>query len=283
LVLASLVSGANIVTQRRHEAGVLVADDGWQPAPPGACRSPCPALNTLANHGLVIQRDGKNLDYDTLKKALIDVLGLSSAFGTLFAHAATKKFADPATGKFDLCKLLTNLHATVPLSGPAGIEHSASMSREDRPTFDHKDDDSQRKPNPNQVSIVLGASTDGKMITVTDFAHARERIWAKSYAKNAAIKTDKQHFAEDLIATVEGCLFLGALSGNSNAGKFQISKNYAQSFLLNERLPAGWSKSAHALGIPELISCVLQQKLAWAVDEFTVITQVSKYWFGLMF
>jgi len=291
LAFAALVSGANIVNQRRQALQTEVVPLPWSAAAPTDARSPCPALNTLANHGIILPHNGRSITYDMLKNALIQGLGLSNAFGTLFAHAAFKKFANPKTGTFDLDWLTTNLHNTVPVSGAAGIEHSASLTREDRPNFDHSSDNTQRNAQASQVQIVLNSSKDGKVISISDFANARKQLWDKSFAARPALRSDKLHIQEDLIATTEGCLLLGALSGNSAKGSFQIAKSYAQSILLNERFPDGWTRNPHPLGIPELIACIIQQKAAgvanavesWATDEFHVISALSQHWFGLMF
>ena len=48
-----------------QESPAFVAADDVE----GSVRSPCPALNTLANHGF-INRDGKNVDLDDLANAL---------------------------------------------------------------------------------------------------------------------------------------------------------------------------------------------------------------------
>jgi len=216
---------------------------------------------------------------------LIDIIGLGPAFGLIFANAATKKFATPATGtstaKFSLCDLLINIHNSQQPSGSNGIEHSASLTREDRPDFSRASDPTQRSPSKAQVQILLDSSHDGQMITVADFLVARGKLWDKTYKAKPSMQQDKLKAQEHIIANVEGCLLLGALSGNSNKGFFQISKAYAQSILLDERLPAGWTKSTRSLGIPELFLCLAQQGVDWAVNEFTGMIQLSKNWFGL--
>lgn len=253
-------------------------------AAPGAndCRSPCPALNTLANHGL-LPRDGKNIDYNQLKQALIGVYNLGDAFGFVFARAATKKFANPATGTFSLCDLLINIHNSAQASQANGIEHSASLTREDRPAgdFTHKTDVTQRVPNASQYSIVLNSAGKDGIISTADFMTARKSLWDKSYRKNPALKRDKLVTQEHIIADVEGCLLLGALSGNSNAGKFQISQAYAKSFLADEKFPAGWQKSATSLGFPQLLQCLAGEGYAWAKNEFTGLIELGKHWFGV--
>jgi hypothetical protein len=47
--------------------------------PPGASRSPCPALNTLANHGY-LPRDGHAITFKKLVDSLTKVFGLSYGF-----------------------------------------------------------------------------------------------------------------------------------------------------------------------------------------------------------
>lgn len=251
------------------------------PPTPADCRSPCPALNTLANHGL-LPRNGKGIDYKQLKEALIGVYNLGPAFGFVFARAATKKFADPKTGEFSLCDLLINVHNNAQPSGSTGIEHSASMSRVDRPSMDfsHKNDFTQRSPSRAQVDLTLSRTTKG-MFTLADFSNARKTLWAKSYSVLPALAKDPLNKQEHIIADVEGCLLLGALSGNSNGGEFQISKDYANSFLYNEQFPKGWDRSPNPLGIPQLLACLAGQGYEWAKAEWSGLVEVSKNWFGL--
>jgi len=247
------------------------------------CRSPCPALNTLANHG-VLPHDGKNINYDMLHHALIDIMNLSPAFGTVFAKAAIKKFANPSTQAFTLCDALTNLHTNAVSSGQAGVEHSASLTREDRPDFTHTSDATQIHPSQVQINILLQSSTDkgGNIITLANGITARNQLWAKSYAAKPALQTDPKATSEHIIASVELCLVMGVLSGNSNDRQFQISKTYAQSILFGEQFPAGWSKTPRTLGFPELFECLAAQGLAWAKNEITAMAELPLHWFGVM-
>ena len=119
------------------------------------------------------------------------------------------------------------------------------------------------------------------MISMSDFVNARKQLWAKTYAARPALQTDPLKRQEHIIADVEGCLLLGALSGNSNGGKFQISTEYAKSFLLNEQFPNGWTKSTRRLGIPQLLQCLAAEGYAWAKSEFAGVVELSKHWFGI--
>jgi hypothetical protein len=247
----------------------------YQAPAPGACRSPCPALNTLANHGF-LPRDGKNIDEAILKKALIDTYGLSWLFGSTFAKVATKKFAVSKT--FSLCDTLKSDHNNnAPPS--SGIEHLASLTRLDRLKWGTEADNTQIKPDANQVNIVLNSSKDRQMITLTDFVRARQQLWAKTFATNPAHKNDPLIKKEKIVAAVEGCLLLGVLSGDSGKKKYQISSAYAKSFMLDERFPAGWKKNSFFMGfgIPNVISCVTQQGLVGLEDQ---VRQIMYEYFG---
>jgi hypothetical protein len=285
VAIAVVASTTGLVNHRRHRAhshnpAVDPATTEWKPPLPGDCRSPCPALNTLANHGL-LPRDGKNIDLAAVKNALLNIYGLGPSFGKFFAEAAFKKFADPATQKMSLCDLLINIHQSDQPSHSTGIEHSASLSRVDRSPaqgFSRLYDASQRDPVPAQSNIVLASSTDGQKLTLADMARARDKLWAHSFAANPALKTDKLHTTEAIIASTEACLLLGVLSGNSNQGTYQISKSYATSFLQHERFPQGWKKSATPMGWPQVTSCLTRMGLSWAGNRVSAILRVAKEW-----
>jgi hypothetical protein len=216
-----------------------------------------------------------------LQQALIDVFGLSKTFGTVFAKAAFPKFVNPADKKVSLCYLLTNIHSTAQPSHSTGIEHYASLSREDRYDTTVAGDRSQRSPNPSQSNIVLESSSDKNFITIPDIVRAREKLWMKTYTAKPALQKDRTKTQEHIIADTEACLFLGALSGNSNQGKLQISIDYAKSILQEEKFPAGWKKSNPELGILRLISCLAQQKVVWAASKLTALSTLAKHWLKL--
>jgi hypothetical protein len=212
-----------------------------------------------------------------LQNALLNIYGLGPKFGAFFAEAAFSKFVDPKTKTVSLCDLLTNIHRTDQPSGKAGIEHAASLTRLDRPTFDHTADNTQRSPVPSQVAVLLN-STFLPMITVSNVVQTRERLWALTYKKNPSLATDKLKPVEHIIASTEACLLLGVLSGNSNQGKLQISKDYARSILLDERLPAGWKKSSVPMGWPQVAGCLAELGATWAGNRITAMLTLAKNW-----
>jgi len=249
----------------------------------GDCRGPCPALNILANHGL-LPRDGKGITHELLRRALIDVYGLSSAlgslsFGNFFVEKAFAKFANPATQTFSLCDLLLNIHSNDQPSKSAGIEHYASLTRSDRPDFTHNSDNTQRSPSPIQLAILLGASKDKKWINMDALVTARLALWAQTYRNIPSAHGDKLDGIQHIIAATEGCLLLGVLSGNGKTyGQFQFPYGWAESMLLHEQFPAGWK--SELFGWPQLISCLTQQGVGWAKDQVSTMAGLGSTWFA---
>ncbi|KAF4777564.1 hypothetical protein HER10_EVM0003735 [Colletotrichum scovillei] len=95
----------------------------WKPPGPGDLRSPCPGINTLANHGL-LPRDGRNID--------LEVLGEATALGYNMEHNTMLAVGIPA-----LTTSTTGNSSTFHLSDvdqhiPQVIEHDGSITRDDK-------------------------------------------------------------------------------------------------------------------------------------------------------
>ncbi|KAF2789084.1 Cloroperoxidase [Melanomma pulvis-pyrius CBS 109.77] len=103
-------------------AGLTAAVDfgNWQPPDPGDARSPCPALNSLANHN-IIPHDGKNLTVPLLVKAIVEALNVSVELATTVATAGLRTSSNPGSGTYTLDDL--KKHNI--------IEHDGSLSRKD--------------------------------------------------------------------------------------------------------------------------------------------------------
>jgi len=278
---------ALIEHMRRHadrlKAAVATGEtvgDVWRAPLPTDCRSPCPGLNMLANHGF-LPRDGKNIDAPMLYKNFINVYGMGKLFASLLSKSGSKKFTDPATGKFSLCALLTSDQSTDQASHDNGVEHYASVTRLDRPgnTFTKATDISQRSPSMAQIQVFLDSSTNGRVITFEDYARARRTLWDRTYAAKPWAKGSAVDKSEHMFAAAEGCLILGLLSGNSNGGKLQISTEYARSILFEEKFPVGWQKSTRTFGTPQLLSCLARQGFSYASAE---IRALASKWFSFI-
>jgi len=94
----------------------------WSPPGPGDVHSPCPALNSLANHGF-LPHNGKGITIPMLITALNDGVNAGADFATVIGGAGLLSVpGNLLATSFDLNNL--NEH-----NFP--IEHDASLSRED--------------------------------------------------------------------------------------------------------------------------------------------------------
>ncbi|EGZ22178.1 chloroperoxidase [Phytophthora sojae] len=189
-------------------------------------RSPCPGLNTLANHGH-LPRDGKNI---TLKMALAAVRDKFNIGEDLAAVIGT---LTPA--RFDLNDLSKH-------NDP--IEHDASLARSDAyfgedPAF----------VTPSLINDVLSYGLDGK-VDVNDVA----KIQANRVAYGAQYNPEFDFSASPaFIAQAEGALLLRAMGGeNGNCSK----TSYVSTFFLLETFPLDWRKSPTPITYPDVLATV---------------------------
>lgn len=94
----------------------------FQAPVPGDSRSPCPGLNSLANHG-ILPRDGKNIDMATLKAAAFRGFSLDEAATEAVGGVALQASTTGDATTFNLADLAQH--------SPQIIEHDGSMTRED--------------------------------------------------------------------------------------------------------------------------------------------------------
>lgn len=92
----------------------------WIPPSETDVRSPCPGLNTLANHNL-LPHSGRNLSIPMLQKALGITYNIGLDISTVFAIGGLFASPKPIGGTFDLSDLKRHNF----------IEHDASLSRAD--------------------------------------------------------------------------------------------------------------------------------------------------------
>src|SRR5262249_245210 len=132
---------------------------------PGEHRSPCPALNSLANGGH-IPRDGKATMAE-LVKAMNEQLGISPSIGEKLAEQAMNRYGKPGPdGVPVLCLSDRAEHGF--------IEHDASLTRRDA----HKGDAMELLP--SLIDQLVSLSKDGKTLTLEDMAVAHQLRMAQS-------------------------------------------------------------------------------------------------------
>lgn len=102
---------------------VSLDDPAWTAPTPTDLRSPCPLLNTLANHGF-LPHTGANISVPALLDALDDALNLADSARAFFQIQGDKALTASSTGN------ASTFHLT-DLNTHDLIEHDGSLSRAD--------------------------------------------------------------------------------------------------------------------------------------------------------
>ncbi|KAG8218082.1 Chloroperoxidase [Butyriboletus roseoflavus] len=209
-VLASPVAAHD---HHAHSSGVCPITGNthaYCPPQPGDLRSPCPALNTLANHGFLGLKEGYQLS---------SVLAYFLAFGGFFLLAQYRNMSLADLARHNL------------------IEHDASLFHVDA----HKEDEYAPIPvNDSLMNVALergGRYQPGRM-TLEDVANIRVKREAECRP------LDGVH-AE--IARGEMAVAIGILGGE-NAGTYGLDMDVLRLWVQQERLPDGWTPS-HTQGL----------------------------------
>ncbi|KAJ7645053.1 Cloroperoxidase [Mycena polygramma] len=207
-------------------AGLTTADssstnDGHKWVAPKATdlRSPCPGLNTLANHGY-LPRDGRNLSIPMILEAAIDGFNVASdsiiqaaKFGLLSGDAPTTLNLDALS--------LHNL-----------IEHDASISRNDFGVGDNL------HFNETIFSTLANANPGVDYYNATSAGQVQHDRLAISLATNPNVTNTPKEF---LLRGRESALYLSVM-GDPLTGV--APKKFVQIFFREERMPIeeGWKR-----------------------------------------
>ncbi|KAG6913428.1 hypothetical protein DXG01_006864 [Tephrocybe rancida] len=244
----------NLITPRRKvgkvtPAGHPGADGTWPEfiaSKEGDSRCSCPALNALANHGL-LPRDGKNISFKELGRIIHATYNFAPTFCYFVPNYAAdmlkKKYA---TDTFDLAEL--DLHN--------GIEHDASLLRRDV----HFE--------PNQSTIYVpfvkellasatGKDTDGiPILTLSDISLISSKRRAEARAENPEFTLSKLHKT------------FGSTNASTLLMAFEGRVRDLEVFLLEERLPDGWeSRITQSRGLTILTFNRTILKVEKGIDE----------------
>jgi len=196
----------------------------WRPQQPGDVRSPCPALNTLANHGY-LPRDGKQLTASVLIRGLEEGYGLSGPLANVLAIGGVALLGQ--LGTFGLNDLARHNR----------IEHDASLGHRDTKG---RDEYAPLSPDSTLVKQFLDHANDGRLMTVEDVARARVLRESQCPALNNL-------HAE--VARGEMAIALGLFS-EPNSDRQGIPVDMLRNWFSQERLPDGW-KPTHTQGLLE--------------------------------
>ncbi|KAK1944287.1 Aromatic peroxygenase [Phytophthora citrophthora] len=185
-------------------------------------RSPCPALNTLANHGY-LPRNGQNITHDMLSTALENVYNLGSGVAAILVSQV------PDTINLDYLGIHNN------------IEHDASLAHTDA-YYGH---DPMLANETLAEDLFNRAGSDG-LLTNKIVAKTRKDRGKTCNAENPDCTYGVK---AQTLAFLEASVLLMALGSGDT-----ISIDHARSFILNEKIPDDYTRPESTVGVVELLA-----------------------------
>eukprot|EP00475_Leptophrys_vorax_P005369 TRINITY_DN1324_c0_g2_i1.p1 TRINITY_DN1324_c0_g2~~TRINITY_DN1324_c0_g2_i1.p1 ORF type:complete len:237 (+),score=55.96 TRINITY_DN1324_c0_g2_i1:382-1092(+) len=200
----------------------VVSAQQWMPAGDGDKRGPCPALNTLANHGY-INRNGTGIIRNDLINAVYGVYNLDLPLTTNLVDLALGGvgYADANGNK------VLDLDA---LDKHNFIEHDASLTRDDYADGDN------HTPQASLIDQLKGLSADGETLGWNEMAKARHLRQQQEQDVDSAYTLDAEHTSLALGESITVLRILG--TGDS------MPLDWVDSWFTNEQIPDGWTKPA---------------------------------------
>jgi len=236
---------------------VLASFPPWVPPGPGDVRSPCPMMNTLANHGF-LPHSGKNLDILTIINALNDGINVGADFAVAIGGAGLLSVPnDPLALTFDLDDLDEHNFP---------IEHDASLSRADF----YLDQGDNHSFNQSVFDTVLAYYNGMANTSIPVAAMAKYNRVQTEQSRDPKFTYTPQQF---VLSYGETALYLSVM-GDPITGIAPV--DYVKIFFEQERLPyaEGWRKPATQTNLATLGAMVLELNAASgeAVPEGLLIT-----------
>ncbi|KAI8885773.1 Cloroperoxidase [Backusella circina FSU 941] len=203
-------------------------------------RSPCPVVNTLANHGF-ISRDGRQVKYNDLYNAAIQ-LGLSPLALISVLKVAYNGLNEPKPGDHFVRQFIQPNTLDLDRLGVFSVlEHDVSLTRQDLQVAPH----SFSYPLPKYIHRMLKMAKDGTF-TAQNEHDARKLRWLESVRDNRDIHLP---LAAQFASATE-CFLLMNVVGRE--GKLRAS--HLESILLNETFPEDWYPRQTMITPSELIN-----------------------------
>lgn len=189
----------------------------------GDLRSPCPAVNTMANHGF-INRNGRNVNLNDLSLAAQNVWGLDANVANVLTHVGWF-----ATANTTLDGLLRQNIDLTELRAHGGVEHDASLTRLD---FVQGDNHSLQ---PHLLAAMMEDSPD-EFITMDSLAKTRARVEQDSIKRGQPELSLKGNF----ISYGEAALVLQTMNAGTDMANAKARKSDIETWFGQERLPDGF-------------------------------------------
>ncbi|KAL1916377.1 uncharacterized protein VTP21DRAFT_5568 [Calcarisporiella thermophila] len=212
----------------------------WMPPRPGDSRCPCPAFNTLANHG-ILPRDGRRVTMLQILQALRTVYGFSTDFDAI---------ATIFPGLYSLAngRVYFNLED---FNAHNLLEHDASLVRQDAFLGDHV------HANQTMLNHMLSFSRDGRTLTLLDIARIRRYRERDSMQRNPNYSISP---FQTLVALFEAAS-IPMVFGNG----FSVPIQSVRTWLGEERLPDGYKRPLRTLTTVDFLTKAAEiQALRWS-------------------
>lgn len=209
-------------------AAAYVDFEDWHPAGPWDKRSPCPALNALANHNM-LPHNGCNITLPRVIDAFREGLNVSEEVAKDLFGFGLSLSKDPASGAFHLDDL--NKHNAV--------EHDASLSRKD-----YNLGGESQAFSPEVFNQTLSFYNGAQEIGIKEVADARwGRVQSSNKTNPKFVYGDAQHFPSYFESSSYFQLFVNAKTQKAPVELIKV-------FFEQERLPykEGWRPINHIDG-----------------------------------
>jgi hypothetical protein len=197
----------------------------WSPPVAGEHRSPCPALNSLANGGY-LPRHGGAVTVDELVHALTARLGVPRSMAVLLSRFAMARLGTRGRDGVDRLDLEA-------LCRHGFLEHDASLTRRDARHGD------AAKLVPPLVAQLLSLSEDGRTLTLEDMAVAHQLRMAQSAAGGHVVP-----LKAGILGTLEAALLFLLVSREGTLAVAEL-----RDFLENERFTRRRAPGALGWGV----------------------------------
>ncbi|KAJ3560884.1 heme-thiolate peroxidase [Leucocoprinus birnbaumii] len=189
------------------------------PPKEGDSRCACPALNAMANHG-ILPHDGKNIQFKEIGRAVRATYNFSSTFCYFVPHYAAEMLKKSySKDRIDLSEL--NLHN--------GIEHDASLVREDEAL-----QPDQSKPHIPFITELLSSASGKDKETGEPIITAQDLSRFSSKRRVDARETNKD-FSLDFMHKM-----FGSINASTMLAVFGGRVKDLETWLIQERIPEGW-------------------------------------------
>uniref|UniRef100_H3GUM0 Heme haloperoxidase family profile domain-containing protein n=2 Tax=Phytophthora ramorum TaxID=164328 RepID=H3GUM0_PHYRM len=185
-------------------------------------RSPCPALNTLANHGY-LPRNGQNITHDMLSTALENVYNIGSGVAAILVSQV------PDTINLDYLGIHNK------------IEHDASLAHTDA----YYGYDPMKANETLAEDLFSRAGSDGLLTNKIVAATRKDR----GKTCNAENPECQYGVKAQTLAFLEASVLLMALGTGDT-----ISVEHARSFIMDEKFPADYEAPKSTVGVVELLA-----------------------------